>query len=166
MKQQELEVKILEIDTEKVTSILKSLGAVETFSGTISADFFKNSTGLKLRLRRMDGGNVLTYKIVQASTDIMQNEEIEVIFDNYEGMKQVLLVSGFEQYGHSEKTRISYQYQNMHFDIDTMAGIPTFLEVEAANEEDLKKGVELLGYSMEQTNTLTERTLKEHYGIA
>lgn len=166
MSKQELEIKILEIDTDKVTSTLKLLGAVEIFNGTIAADFFKNTTGVKLRLRRMDGKNILTYKIVQASTAIMQNEEIEVIFDNYDGMKQVLLASGFEQYGHSEKMRVSYEYQNIHFDIDTMAGIPTFLEVEASNADDVKRGVELLGYTMEQTCTLTERTLKEHYGIA
>lgn len=166
MSHQELEVKILEIDQEKVTSLLKKLGAVEVFNDTIVADFFKNAAGVKLRLRRMGGKNILTYKIVQASSAIMQNEEIEVVFDNYDGLKQVLLVSGFEQYGHSEKVRVSYAYQNIHFDIDTMAGIPTFLEVEAGNADDVKRGVALLGYTMDQTCTLTERTLKEHYGVA
>ncbi len=166
MSQQEFEVKVLEIDRGKVTSTLKQLGAVEVFNDMIAADFFKNATGIKLRLRRMGGQNILTYKILQASTDIKHNEEVEVVFDNYDGMKQVLLASGFEQYGHSEKMRLSYQYQNIHFDIDTMAGIPTFLEVEANNADDVKRGVELFGYTMEQTCTLTERTLKEHYGIA
>ena len=166
MNKQEFEVKVLEIDEERVKIKLKSLGAVEIFNGHIAANFFKNAEGLKLRLRRMDDKNVLTYKVRQTHEAIMHNEEEEVVFDNYEGMKQILLASGFKQYGHSEKTRVSYEYQGIHFDIDTMPGIPTFLEVEASNVDDVKRGVELIGYTMAQTNTLTERKLKEHYGIA
>lgn len=166
MSQSEYEVKILEIDFERIKYRLQSLGAVEVFNGHIAADFFKNAQGMKLRLRKMDGKHVMTYKIAQPNDLIKHNEEIEVSFDNYEGMKVMLLAAGFEHYGHSEKNRLSYEYQAIHFDIDTMTGIPTFLEVEAGNPDDVKRGVELMGYTMEQTNTLTERTLKEHYGIA
>ena len=166
MSQYECEVKILEVDTESIKNRLHSLGVREIFNGHIVADFFRNSNGKKIRLRKMAGNNVLTYKIAYSTNTVLQNEEIEVVFDNYEGMVQVLLASGFELYGHSQKERVSYLYQNIHFDIDTMAGIPTFLEVEAINVEDVKRGVELLGYTMDQTCTLTERTLKEHYGLA
>ncbi len=39
----EIEVKILEIDKEKVISILKENGAILKYSGHIEAFFFKNS---------------------------------------------------------------------------------------------------------------------------
>ncbi len=166
MNNHEVEVKVLEIDAEKVIAKLQSLGAIEVFHGRVLNDFFKNTAGLKLRLRRMNNKNILTYKIIHPSETVIDNEEIEVTFDNYDGLKQILLASGFEHYASSQKSRISYVYQNIHFDIDTIPHIPTFLEVEGNNTEDVKRGVELLGYTMDQTSTFTERTLKEHYGIA
>ncbi len=163
---QEIEVKILEIDVEKITAKLIELGAVKVFDGAIYADFFKNKDGQKLRLRKMDGANILTFKKVISSSKIMQNEEIEISFDDYEGMKQLLNELGFSQYGTSEKRRITYKLGETLFEIDTLPKIPTFLEIEASSTEELRKAVELMGYTMEQTSTLTERTIKEHYGVA
>lgn len=166
MSQAEYEVKILEIDFVSIRKRLCLLGALEIFNGHIAADFFRNSSGQKIRLRKMGGRNILTHKIAHPTIGVLGNEEIEIVFDNYEGMVQLLMASGFELYGHSEKLRVTYEYQNIHFDIDTMVGIPAFLEVEAHNVDDVKRGVELLGYTMDQTCMLTERTLKEYYGIA
>ncbi len=163
--QLEVEVKILEIDQAKVTATLQSVGASVVFEGEILADFFRNDLGVKLRLRQMGDKNILTYKVAHLHPDALQNTEIEVVCDNYEGMKQILLAAGFVHYGHSEKYRVSYQYQDIHFDIDTMVGIPPFVEVEAATLASVKKGVELLGYTMDQTSKLTERELKEYYQL-
>ncbi len=163
--QLEVEVKILEIDQAKVIATLHAVGAKMLFEGEISADFFRNDLGMKLRLRQMGDQNILTYKVAHLHPDVLQNTEVEVVCDTYEGMKQILLAAGFVHYGHSEKYRVSYQYQDIHFDIDTMVGIPPFVEVEAATLAFVKKGVELLGYSMEQTSKLTERGLKEYYQL-
>ena len=95
MSQYEYEVKILEIDTESIKNRLHSLGVREIFNGHIVADFFRNSNGKKIRLRKMAGNNVLTYKIAYSTNTVLQNEEIEVVFDNYEGMVQVLPTTNF-----------------------------------------------------------------------
>lgn len=165
MTHQEIEVKILEIDVGKVISTLNSLKAEKIFDGKIFADFYKNKDGLKLRIRRIEGINIITYKKAVSSEGIRHNEEIEISFDDYEGMNQLLIQLGFVKYGSSEKHRITYKLNETLFEIDTLPQIPTFLEIEAANVEELKDGVRILGYSMEQTSILTERTIKEHYGV-
>ena len=113
----------------------------------------------------MDHKTILTYKKRKLSEEVLHNEEIEVVVDDAIGLQQILLAAGFVHYGHSEKHRLSYQYQTIRFDLDTMVGIPTFVEVEGETIELVKAGVELLGYTLEQTSTLTERKLKEHYKL-
>ncbi len=165
MAHQEIEIKILEIDVAKVISTLNALKANKIFDGKIFADFFKNKDGIKLRIRRIDGKNIMTFKKPISSAGIRHNEEIEISFDDYDGMVQLLAQLGFEHYGSSEKQRITYQLDETLFEIDTLPQIPTFLEIEAASVEELKEGVKLMGYSMDQTSSLTERTIKEHYGV-
>ena len=98
MIKKELEVKILEIDEINVISRLENLGAVKTFDGTILADFYKNPDGLKLRLRQMGERNILTFKVIQTNIEVIQNDEIEISFDSYEGMTQVLMAIGFSDW--------------------------------------------------------------------
>lgn len=163
MNKQEIEVKILAVNVASVLAKLELLGATKVFEGEIAADFFRNQDEMKLRIRSMDNKTILTYKKRQLSEEVLHNEEIEVIVDDAIGLQQILLAAGFVHYGHSEKHRVSYQYQDIQFDIDTLVGIPTFVEVEAGTVALVKTGVELLGYSMDQTCTLTERKLKAHY---
>ena len=49
---QELEVKILEIDKNKIIEKLESLNAVKVFDGSIEAEFYFIN-GKKIRLRKM-----------------------------------------------------------------------------------------------------------------
>lgn len=165
MNKQEIEVKILEIDVAAVLAKLEHLGAVKIFDHEISSDFFRNQDDMKLRIRSMDDKNILTYKKRKLSKEVLHNEEIEVIVDDAISLQQIILAAGFVHYGHSEKHRLSYQYQDIRFDIDTMIGIPTFLEVEGDTIEAVRMGVTILGYTMDQTCTLTERKLKEHYNL-
>jgi adenylate cyclase class 2 len=162
---QELEIKLLEIDVGKTRQILLELGAVKTFDTGILADFFINERKEKIRLRRTDVGNFMTFKRRLQDAGIMHNEEHEVIFDDYDAMVQILLAIGFARYGQSRKHRESYTLGKIIFDIDTHEGIPTYVEVESTSREQVRRGVELLGYTMEQGATLSERELKALYGM-
>ncbi len=162
----EIEVKILEIDVDEVVKKLENIGAKKIVDANIVAEFFINSDAKKIRLRRVDGKNILTFKNKYESSDFLKTDEIEIFFDDYEKMKKVLIELEFIHYGSSEKTRTTYKYKNIHFEIDTLPGIPTFLEIESVDMQGVKNGVELLGYKMSQTCILTERTVKEHYGLA
>ena len=49
------------------------------------------------------------------------------------------------------------------FDFDKYENIPDLIEIEAKNEELVKKWLEILGYDLKDTVILTERGLKEKY---
>lgn len=162
---QELEIKLLEINVGNVLRILSNLGAIKTFDSEILADFFINERKEKIRLRRTNVGNVMTFKRRLQDIGIMHNEEHEVMFDDYDAMERILLAIGFTHYGQSRKHRESHSFEGIVFDIDTHVGIPTYVEVESSNREQVQRGVELLGYTMEQGSTYSERELKAFYGM-
>ncbi len=159
----ELEVKILEIDKEIIISKLQSLGATKTFEGQIIADFFINDEWKKIRLRKKDNRNIITYKIKQHNESINQNIEYETNFDNHENMIEILKNIGFRKYWNSSKYRISYSLWKINFDLDKYENIPRLVEIEAQNMNDVKKWVKILWYNMDKTSTLTEWKLKEFY---
>ncbi|MDD2487801.1 MAG: class IV adenylate cyclase [Candidatus Gracilibacteria bacterium] len=161
----EVEIKILEIDKEQVIAKLEELGAIKMFEGTVCNDFFGNDSGKKIRLRKMGEDNILTYKEWIDEPGVKSQNEYEIKFDDYENIIHILQGIGFSLYGKSSKTRISYSLGNMHFDIDKLDGIPWFVEVESDNSSDVQKGVELLGFDFDNACLLTERGLKERYGI-
>ncbi len=163
MQRTEIEVKILEINVADITNKLISIGARELFRGLIVSHFFRNNVGQKIRLRLKDGKHTLTYKIQHPHEHFLQADELELEISNYETMATLLKHIGFTHYGQSEKYRISYDYKGIQFDIDQISEIPPFLEIEAHTQAEVKTGVELLGYTMADTCTLTERLLKEHY---
>lgn len=156
----EIELKILEINVSKV---IEQLPAKKSFEGEISAEFFLNPDGKKIRLRKLLNKNILTYKIIHSDDEAIKNKEIEIEFNNYKKTARLLKLLGFKKYGQSKKHRLSYYWEGIHFDIDTLANIPTFIEIESDSFEKVKKGVEIIGYKLEDTVRLTERTLKEHY---
>lgn len=161
----EIEVKILEIDKDKLISILEEKWAMRIFEWKIENDFFRNSKKNKIRLRKMGNKNYMTFKHKIEHDTVMNNMEHELEFNDFETMINILEWIGFERYGKSTKYRISYKLWEIEFDFDKYENIPDFVEVEAKNIEDLKKWVELLGYKMSETSKMTERLLKEFYNI-
>ncbi len=162
----ELEVKIFEVDKDVLISKLEGLGAKKIFDSEIVADFYKNDAWKKVRFRRMSGENVMTYKEKISTDRIMENLEFEVKFDKYDSMCKTFELLWFLKYWHSSKYRIGYKLWNTVYDFDKYEWIPWFIEIESDNFEDIIRWVELMGYKMEDTNTLTERLVKEHYWVA
>lgn len=166
MSKQEIEVKILEINLEATISRLEEIGAKKILESDVTTYFYQDKQNRRLRLRNIDNKNYITLKKKVDCIAAKHNKEIELTFNDMDEMKELLTELEFENYHTSKKHRISYQYQNIHYDIDKLDNIPHFIEVESNDLQSLEKGVNLLGYSMDQTNTFTERSLKEHYGIA
>ena len=161
----EIEVKILNIDGEKIRRILKVMGAKKKFSGTIVAHFFRGSNGKKIRLRRMGDKFFITGKERIKSEGMMHNQEHEVEISDFATMANILWVAGLEKYGDSIKTRESYTFNDITFDIDEYPGIPEYVEVEAGTHEKVEEWVKLLGFTMENTACITEAQLREKYKI-
>ena len=165
----EVEVKILEINTEEVIQKLQKFGAEKTFEGPIEAfyyDFENKSLSQKdivVRLRKRGELSELAVKekISQKKAKIM--DELEVIVSDFNSMYQILHKIGLRQVKSGKKYRVSYLLSPVHFDIDTIPGIPTFMEIEAPTLDEVKVYVEKLGYTMNDAKPWSGKDLLRHY---
>ncbi len=168
-RMQEIEVKILEIDCQSVNQKLESLGAKKVFEGEVTASYYDFSNGklgkdgLVLRLRKKEQTVELTLKkkLSQAEAKIMQEYEVNVT--NFEAMQNILYGLGLKEIKTAKKHRISYVLDDLHFDLDTYSGIPTFLEIEAPTLEKVREYVVKLGFSMKDTRPWSGGDLLWYY---
>ncbi|MFA6079917.1 MAG: CYTH domain-containing protein [Candidatus Gracilibacteria bacterium] len=161
----EIEVKILDIDGTKIRRILEVMGAKKKFSGTVVAHFFRGPNGKKIRLRKMGDTCYVTAKQKVGNDHMLHNEEYEVETSDFAAMAKILAIAGLEKYGDSIKTRESYTFDGITFDIDEYPGIPEYVEVEAQSHEKVEEGVKLLGFTMADTACITESGLREKYKV-
>ena len=168
----EIEVKILEVDVTSVIQKLDSLGAKKVFEGEVTASYYDFSNGrlgkdgLVLRLRKKSGKEhtielTLKEKISQAEAKIMK--EYEVTVTDFETMQKILYGLGLQETKAAKKHRISYRLDEVHFDLDTFPGIPTFLEIEAQTLERVREYVAKLGFSMAETKPWSGGDLLRYY---
>ncbi len=167
----EIEVKILEIDKEKITKRIIDLGGKKTAERMIIADFydFPDKRLRKkhefIRIRRSGDENEIVYKCRKDDNDEFKiYDETETNVDDAETMKKILELSGVEAFRHTEKKRTSFVIDDVKIEIDEYPGIPPLLEVEGPTEESVKRTVEMLGYSMGDTSTMDYNGVLEKYG--
>jgi adenylate cyclase class 2 len=168
----EIEVKILEIDPEKIRKKLEEIGAKKTAEGIMKSTLFDNEDGemkkenQTLRLRKWNGKTEFCFKKKGESKEFKQKEEIETLVDDFDAASKILNGLGFTNTRYYEKKRESYALGNIHFEIDTYPKIPAFIEVEAPTQEEVKKGVEMLGFTMDQTTAMSAvEVIEEKYRI-
>lgn len=168
----EIEIKILGINKERIISRLNQLGAKKIFQGQISGTVYDtNKNDLKrkkifLRLRKEGNKSVLCFKSKKERNNQAKiREETEVEIDSIKDMSKILNGIGFFQTYQSRKYRISYRFGNIKFEIDTYLNlkIPTFLEIEAPSIKEIEKGVKLLGYGMNNTNSWSLPEVIKYY---
>ncbi|EKE29612.1 MAG: hypothetical protein ACD_2C00137G0002 [uncultured bacterium (gcode 4)] len=163
---QEIEVKIFEIDKDSLISKLVAIGAELIFDWEIAADFYRNAAGKKIRLRKANWQNIMTFKEKLSEDAKMENMEYEIVFDDYGNLCKTLEGIWFDKYWSSAKYRIWYKLWNTVFDFDKLEWIPWFVEIESDNHADVEEWVKFLWYRMDETNKMTERLVKEHYWVA
>lgn len=166
----EIEVKILEIDKEKIIKKLESFGAKKIFDDDIISYFFdfpdnaleKKQMLFRLRSKGTSGELTLKKKISKEKAKI--NEETEVSVSDIVVMKKIIEALGMKtKYNHT-KHRVSYLLGNVRFEIDTFKEIPTFLEIEADSIKTLHIWAVKLGFSKKDLKPWSERDLMQHYG--
>ncbi|EEI83447.1 class IV adenylate cyclase [Anaerococcus tetradius] len=127
--QREIEVKVLDIDIDKMKEKLESLGGK-----LINHEFQTNYTFIPkgegefsdgyLRIRETiytNGENKdieLTFKEVKTVDDVRINNEYTTHIDSVTMMIKILEHMGIELEYQGKKERISYTYKNQRFDID------------------------------------------------
>jgi adenylate cyclase, class 2 len=169
----EVEVKILNIDSQKVKQTLLRLGAKKVFDGEVFAYFydFKDSSIAKshsvMRLRKEGDQIVLTFKKVLGKQGAKIAEESSVEVSNLSEMKKILENLGLSVTGSTQKYRVSYQLETAHFDIDHYIGqhsyIPELMEIEAESIHVIHKWAELLGFKAQDCLPWSINDLIKYY---
>ena len=137
----EVELKFLEIDTEAIRQKIILLGAKKVFDGVMKAAYLDNEAGdIKktnrvVRIRTEGEKVVLAYKEPQESTFASSSKETEITVSDYDVTKALFAKLGFTPSREYEKHRESYKLEGYSFELDTIPGIPTFLELEATSED-------------------------------
>lgn len=173
----EIEVKVLNIDSESIKRKLNKLNAKlvkREFQINYIFDFENNlffEKGGYVRIRKAhdflkDAEKVtLTSKELVSKDKFKISKEIEFNSDSFDSSKDFLLSLGLKLKRTDEKYRESYELENGLIEIDTWAGVPTYLEVEAETEENVINILSKLDYKLEESTSMTLAEIMKHYNI-
>lgn len=163
----EYEVRLLEIDVEKVISKLEELKATKEWDCVQKRyvyDFIPKLDSKWIRLRTNGKKTTLTIKNVVTSK-IDGTQELEVEVDNFERTHLILKELGYEAKAFQENRRVQYILNSVEVDIDYWPQIPTYLEIEGSSEEAVYNVVEALGFTKEECTSLDVDSIYKNYGI-
>ncbi len=164
----EYEVRVLEIDVNDIKNKLTELGAVlieDVFQRRYLYDFNPVDPDKWIRLRTNGTITTLTIKDVRSSK-IDGTHELEIVVDDFDKTNEILNELGYRARGIQENKRIKYDLLGVEVDIDTWPRIPTYLEIEGKNKEEVYHVLELLEIPKEKAISLnTQSIYKEIYHI-
>lgn len=167
----EVEIKILNIDPEKITKkILELGGTLVTPERIIATQKFdtpkgdiKNKSDL-FRIRKNGEMVEITYKINRSKKDgFRRAEEYETTVADWDTIQKIIQALGFVGTQYQEKKRTTFSLNNILIEIDAFPSIPPYIEIEG-DETAIEKTVEDLGYSMEETSILSASEVLKLYG--
>ncbi len=170
----EIETKVLEVDTEEVKIILKSLGAKEIQNTRLVVDWYclkgANITGHPwyLRIRtNSEGKNEITWKsLPKIVGNTRHSDEVNLNVSDSILTKKLFENIGLENYAHQEKKRISFALKDWNFDLDQYPGMPAYLEIEGKSHEHVQEALKLLKLENHRSIGEGERVLIEkEYGL-
>ncbi len=175
----EIEVKVLDIDVSAVEEKLRAVGCVyqgREFQQNYMFDYpdrrlYEQQDGSYVRLRRrhfLDQKRseiLLTYKQTLSREKYKIADETETRVDDFEQMHRFLGLMGLEEVRSDEKLRATYTYKDLHFEIDEWAGLPPYLEVEGSSEEKVAEGLALLEFTLKDATAMNLREVLAKYKI-
>jgi len=170
---EEIEVKFLDIDPESMEKKLRALGAVKKYDRIFKDRVFdfpgwpldKNKSWLRLR----DKGDKITLSFKKrygkSKTGDAGLEEIEVVVSDFEKTTSILERLGMEQKFNEEKRRVHFELDSVDVDIDTWPLMPSYMEIEGRNWEDVRVVADKLGMDWEKRRTTGAMQFYREYGI-
>ena len=164
----EYEVRVLEINKERILEKLKQLNAKlieDVFQIRYTYDFNPTIPGKWIRLRTNGSKTTLAIKNIE-SLKIDGTKEIEIEVSDFYATNEILKELGYVPKGIQENKRIRYDLNGVEIDIDTWPKIPTYMEIEGKTAIDVYKTLELLGIPKEKSTSLDVQGIyKDVYGI-
>lgn len=164
----EYEVRILEIDVEKIVLKLNSIGAKKIITRNMKRyvyDFIPKKNNSWIRLRYDGEKATLAIKEIQ-NENIDGTKETEVLVNDFDTTNIILNKLGYSPKGYQENKRMSYVLDGVEIEIDYWPKIPAYLEIEGKSVEEVEKMVKKLGFEMSDTTTLDPKKIYEKYGIS
>ena len=168
MQTTEYEVRILNIDKEKVIKRLEEIGAKKEgdYEYRRYVYGFKPEVYEKwIRLRTNGKKSTLTIKEIKDYT-ISGTKEREIIVSDFDTTNEILNELGYTPKSYQENRRTRYKLDNIEIDIDTWPLIPTYMEIEGKSEEEVYIALEKLNIQKDKVTSLdVEGIYREIYGI-
>lgn len=164
----EYEVSILDINVKEIQERLEKIGATKKSDVLQRLHVYNLNKPEKnrwIRLRTDGTKTTLTVKDKRAKKEIGSVKELEIEISKFDEMNQILEIIGVPKISYQEKRRISYQYNDIQFEIDFWPMIPPYLEIEGKSKEDVLKGLRLLNISEENICLDTVDEIYMRYGI-
>ena len=163
----EYEYSFLDIDENKIKNKLKELGAKRIYDKTLfKINIYSHPTNQKkVFIRLRDEGDKITFTIKTNYDKGKFPLEHEIIIDDFDEMDKMLTLMGCKRMYVDEKMREKWKMKRVkEIVFDSVPGIPTYMEVEAATKEDLLKSIKKLGLS-EKDAIKGISYFKHYYGI-
>lgn len=173
----EIEVKVLNIDKKNLLDKLKSINAIlvkKEFQKNIMFDYEDNrlfNSGGYIRIRELydlinkKTSFIVTFKELISRDKFKISEETEFETLDIENTIKFLNKLGLKIFRTDEKFRESYKLDLGLVEIDTWAGVPTYFEVEAKNEESVEKILNLLDYKLSESTSMSLKDIMEFYNL-
>ena len=177
--QREIEVKVLNIDVEKMKKKLSNLGA-----DYINHEYQKNYTFIPkdkssfetgyLRIREATNADTnekqiyLTFKEISTVDDVRINNEYTTKIDSITMMSKILDKLGVELEYKGEKERFSYLYKSQRFDIDIWDEntYPNpYMEIEFTNQTKIDEILDELQINRKNVTTKSITELREEINL-
>lgn len=165
--QTEIEVKILEINVDEITSKLEALWAKKSWDKMQKRyvyDFSPKKGNSRVRLRTDGNKTTLTIKEIH-NDEIEWTKELEVIVDDFEKTNLILEKLGYKNTWYQENKRTSYILDTCEVEIDSRPGIPAYIEIEAKSVAEVEATVKKLWFTMDQTTSINTIKVYQKYGI-
>ena len=161
----EYEVRVLDINKEKLVEQLEKLGAIKIgdFEYKRRVFNFNPPTNNKsLRLRTDGTKTTLTIKKL-TSLEIDGTKEIEIEVSDFEETNSILEELGYKAHTYQQNRRTRYILNDVELDIDSWPYIPTYLEIEGKNEKSVKDMIKLLGVDESKITTIDVQGVFLHF---
>ncbi len=154
--QTEIEAKWLNIDLASMRKRLVDIGAECVTKDRLMTrkiydypDKRLEKIGGWVRVRNEGDKITLSYKQMNDRT-VHGTKEITVVVDDFEATRAFLDSIGMQSNSHQETMRESWKLDSTEIELDTWPWIPSFVEIEAESEADLKSVAEKLGLDYEK----------------
>lgn len=151
--QTEIEAKWLNIDPAAIRQLLEKIGAklIQTERLMVRRNFDYPDMRLdKINgwIRVRDEGDKITLSYKQLSDRTVHGtKEVNVVVSDFDTTCSFLEAIGLRQVSAQETKRESWKLGETEVEIDTWPWIPTFIEIEATDEDELFRVAKMLGLS-------------------